>query len=140
MIKLLAHRTVVIFFIIAFKVTILTKLDEMYVSIEKMIAPVKIDLDKFVFDLSAQWTPIITQAKDLEKSTQLYRLFPIIIFGFPIIMSIIGGLARSPRVIKGYITYIYFRSNCLCIPLYMLVNIMALLFLLSSFLVGDGFI
>jgi hypothetical protein len=137
--KFLAHRPVNIFYTLDFKVTIYTQLDEVFVKIQDMIDPLKRDLAKSVFDLSEQVNPLITQAQDLEKTTQVYRLFPILIFGFPIIMSIVGVVSYSPRIVKGYIYSIYFRSNCLCIPLYILVNIMALLFLLSSFFVGDGF-
>ncbi|KAI8906311.1 hypothetical protein EDD86DRAFT_271171, partial [Gorgonomyces haynaldii] len=112
-----------------FKNSAFPALDSVKTGISNTFSSTETSITKMLDDLQTTANSYLNASRDYTTMTALYRVLAVALFGLPIVVAFLGIGVRKPKLVKA--------CNCLCIPYYMLLHILAIIFLIMSFVIGD---
>jgi hypothetical protein len=113
-----------------FKLSALSGLDTVNASIGGQFSTIQTNFTTMLDGLNKTAFGYLDMGVSYVASTSLYRVLFLAVYGLPVLVSLLGVGFKSPRLMKG--------CNCLCVPYYLLLHILAVVFLIMAFVIGDG--
>ena len=114
---------------ITFKTSVMPALDAVKTSINNTFAPVESSVSEQLKSVDSSVDSYYYTALGYIDQTFIYRVLALAIFGLPLVVTLLGIPAKAPHLIKGV--------NCCCVPYYLLLHILAIIFLILTYVLGD---
>lgn len=121
----------------SFKLKALPALENIKANMSSIFSPIKMSVLTQIEGIRGTISSFFTLASSYEMSTTVYRVLFVAVYVLPILFAFFGIFTKSPRLMKGY-RCLKFRTNCFCIPYYVLLHVFAIIFLLLTYIISDG--